>query len=362
MKVTIISTLPPQKGISPYTLGLIEALSKNCDIDFLGFKKLYPDFLYPGGATDPNAVAPRFNNHVQINNCLVWWNPLTWVRAGLSIRTQVVHAQWWSWFLAPVFLTVLTIAKLKHKKIIITVHNVEPHEKSILKKLLNNSVLSLADEYIVHNTANKELFLSLTNTLKPIHIRPLGITNFIVSSSSNISLRRQYKFNLNDKIILYFGNIRDYKGIDILLSSFKKITNPHVKLIIAGKPWDKFDYKIPSRVTTFLDYLPESKVAELFKICDLVVLPYKEFEASSGVATVGVFYEKPLVVTNVGGLPDMVMDPEVVAQANNVADLTKKINYALLHLPTLKEQSVQIKNKFTWSQIAHETQNLYHHR
>ena len=364
--ITVISTLPPAKGLSAYTLGFVKSLSRLEDIDFIGFKKLYPNFLYPGGSIDPHASTPVLPSNIHIRNILTWYNPISWLQAAFSIKTKVVHAQWWSWFLAPAFITILAISRLRGKKIIITVHNVLPHEKFFFKVLANHAVLGLASEYVVHNEDNKKLFLSKNKTKKPVHVIPHGIIEFPKSPISNGLLRQKYGYADDDKIILFFGNIRDYKGLSVLLDTLP-LLDKNSKLIVAGKPWSTFDpYQqqinrlgIQSRVQTFLDFVPDAQVAEIFKITDLVVYPYLEFEASSGAATVALDFGKAVVVTSVGGLPDVVIDKNVVATPGDSVDLCRKIAYALKHLNPLSTESVKIAQQMSWNNIIKKYQSIY---
>lgn len=364
-RISILSTLPPTKGLSPYTLGLVEEISKLCGVEFYGFKSIYPNFLYPGG-TKTSEKEPSIKN-MNIKNNLAWYNPFSWIKTGFQIDTEIIHAQWWSWFLAPIYVVTLTIAKWRGKKIIMTIHNVKPHEKSFIKNWLNNSVLNLADEYIVHSEDNKKQFISLNKTKKITHVIPHGIIKIEKSLKTIIELKKEYNFNKKDKILLFFGNIRDYKGLDVLLKSLNKIKDKNIKLIIAGKPWKNFEeyddlikkYNLGGRVRLFLEFNSNEKVAELFKISDLVIFPYKEFEASSGAGAVGLNFEKPLVVTDVGGLPELVKDKKVLAKPNNVDDLAEKIEYAFKNLKKLEKDSKEKLKEFSWKEIADKTLEVY---
>src|SRR3989344_4498007 len=315
-KVSMLSTLPPTKGLSPYTLGLVKELSKNCGVDFFGFKSIYPEFLYPGG-TKTNEKEPQVKN-VNIINNITWYNPVSWVKTGYQIDTKILHAQWWSWALAPMYLTILGIARARGKKIIMTIHNVKPHEKSWLKNFLNSSVINLADEYIVHSEDNRKLFQSLTKTKKKISVIPHGTIEMGKPSKSRKDLRKLYEYT--------------------------EIIN---KL------------KLQERVKTFLGFNPETKIAELFTVSDLVVFPYKEFEASSGAGTVALNFEKPMVVTDVGGLPDIVKDKGVVAKPKDSDDLKDKIVYALKNLKKLEKDSKEKAKEFSWKEIAKKTGEVY---
>ena len=365
MKISMLSTLPPIKGISDYTSGLVEELSKKCEIDFYGFKSIYPEFLYPGG-TKSDKKEPKIEN-LNIYNYLTWYNPFSWIKTGLAIKTKILHVQWWSWVLAPMFLTILGIAKLRKKRIIMTIHNVKPHEKSLIKNFLNKSVIGLATEYIVHSKNNKEMFLKEIKTKKRVSVIPHGITKIKEPPISTISLRKEYGFSDDDKILLFFGTIREYKGLDILLEALKLIKDEKVKLLIAGKPWEKFerynniikDLNINSRVKLFLGFIIESKVAELFKISDVVVLPYKDFEASSGVGSIILGFNMPLVITKVGGLPELVINKRVIAKPRNSTDLSKKLIYALNNLGKLKLDSTKKLEEFSWDNLIRKLIEVY---
>ena len=361
----MLSTLPPIKGMSPYTLGLIRELSNFCEIDFYGFKSIYPEFLYPDG-TKTNEIEPKIKN-IKIKNYLTWYNPLSWIKTGFSVRTKIFHVQWWSWFLAPEYIIVLLIAKIRKKRIIMTIHNVKPHEKSFIKNFLNNFVINIADEYIVHSKENKKQFLEVKKTKKPIHIIPHGIIEIEKSKVKEEILRKKYNFSKKDKIILFFGNIRDYKGLDILLKSLKEINDKDIKLIIAGKPWGDFiEYTflinklgLNKRIKLFLKFNSNEKVAELFKISDLVVFPYKEFEASSGAGSIALNFEKAIVVTDSGGLPEIVKDKEVIARPNDINDLKEKIIYGLKNKKKLEKDSKEKSFDFSWIKIAKMTGEVY---
>jgi len=114
LAVTVLSSLPPAKGVSPYTSHLVEALSKLIDVrlEVLCFASIYPSWLYPGGDPEDGGETPSFDG-VRVRRLLSWYNPISWVWAGLTLHGSVVHAQWWSYFLAPVYTVVLGIARLR---------------------------------------------------------------------------------------------------------------------------------------------------------------------------------------------------------------------------------------------------------
>jgi len=142
--VTMISSLPPIIGLSPYTKGLLGEVAKKVSVNFLGFHHIYPAFLYPGKITDPTSVPVEETSTLSIKNVLNWYNPFGWIYQAFQISTPVIHAQWWSYPLAPLYITVLGINRLRGKKILLTVHNVKPHERSFLKEFFK----SLAPKHI----------------------------------------------------------------------------------------------------------------------------------------------------------------------------------------------------------------------
>lgn len=374
--VTLIGSLPPIKGISPYCYELMTSLSKFIHVEFIGFKKMYPDFLYPGGKSEEEGVIPDFSKipNVSIRNILTYYNPLTWIWAGLSIKSKVVHAQWWSHVLMPPYFVILLICKLRGKKIIITTHNVIPHETNKLNWLLNGIVLVFGDKFIVHSENNiNQLHSVYKIPLRKIIKLPHGILNSyndqVISQSE---AREKLHLPINCKVILFFGHIREYKGLDILLQSFSYVINdiPDAVLLIAGSPWEPWSKyeeiikknKLSKNVRLYLEFIPSNITKYFYYSSDLVILPYKTFESQSGVGSVVLSFGKPLVVTNVGGLPDLVRDKRFVVEPKNPVALADKI-LLVLNDETLVKQlsndSRELAEEYSWNTIAKKTVKLY---
>ncbi|HLD10653.1 MAG TPA: glycosyltransferase [Candidatus Nanoarchaeia archaeon] len=381
-KISMISTLPPLKGMSPYTLGLVKELSKEIEINFFGFKSLYPEFLYPGG-TKTSEQEPKLPN-LNIKNTLTWYNPFSWIYTGFKIKDKIIHVQWWSWFLAPVYITTLTIVKLRGKKVIMTIHNVEPHEKSFIKNFLNTSVISLASEYIVHSEDNKKKFEKYAKN-KKINVLPIGLEEKKQINRQEAIKEINSKLNSdikqNDKVILFFGNIRDYKGLDVLIEVYNDIKkqnneNNSIKLIVAGESWEK---QITELIKSNKDiifsngFIPPSEVVYYFSASDLVVFPYKYFDASSAAASDAISYGKAIVVTKTGGLPTLVKDKNVIAVPNSKDSLKKAILYTLYNnnnnnnnnnkdknkIRKLEQDSKSIASSLSWKSVAKKTLEVY---
>jgi len=373
MKITLIGTLPPIKGVSPYCLELANALSKITDVEFIGFKKLYPDFMYPGGtkADDENYKKPEIK---VIKNIITYYNPFSWIWAGLTAKGDVIHVQWWSHVLAPIYFVFLSIYKLRRKNIVITVHNVLPHENSKLNEFLNGIILAFGDAFMVHNAKNKASLSKIYNiNEEKINIIPHGILETVqVRGFTREDARDYLKIPQNKKVILHFGNIRDYKGLDVLLESLKIIKDDinEILLIIAGKPWsdwEKYEKIIKENnlgdyVIRKLDFIPPSEVEYYFAASDVIVLPYKYFDSQSGVGALAIPFKKPLIVTDVGGLPDFVKDERAIVRPNDAKGLAKKLIVILKDkylIDKLSNDSAQLANDYKWDKIADKNIKIY---
>jgi len=295
--VSIIGTLPPIKGISPYCSELALMLARDRKVDFINFRKIYPERLYPGG-TRCHDLYPVDLNHpnLEVRDIITWYNPLSWIRAGFAIKGRKVIAQWWAYPLAPIYLVILAIARLRGKKISITVHNVEPHESNRLSRLLNGTVLPLADTLIVHTQDNKDELVRRGWEEKKIEVVPHpllkagGETD--IESMDKEEARRALGLSNNHNVLCFFGNIREYKGLDNLLLALADLRKffPDIRLIIAGQPWGNWaryqaiieESGLEPLVISKPYFLPFHELACCLKASDLVVFPFKEFHSASG--------------------------------------------------------------------------------
>ena len=148
--VTVLSTFPPIKGITPYTVSFIKELEKSIKVQVLSFKSLYPEFLYPGTTKYKSLKKPNLEN-TKVHQFITWYNPISWFRAGFKANGDIFHAQWWSWALAPIYLVILSIVKMRGIEIVMTVHNVMPHERSLIKNFFTKLIFRFADKAIVHS-------------------------------------------------------------------------------------------------------------------------------------------------------------------------------------------------------------------
>ena len=180
-RVSLVGTLPPIKSISDYCLELTQALLEEVDVEFVNFKHIYAEVLYKGGGTkesDPLFKRPR-SPRLLVRDLLTWYNPLGWLYAGLTTRGDLLHFQWWTSYLFPVFFSIAVVTKLRGKKMVCTVHNVHGHETGWLDRSLNKAILTLPDLFLVHTERNKQqLYSTFGVPLESIRVVPHGIFEF----------------------------------------------------------------------------------------------------------------------------------------------------------------------------------------
>jgi glycosyltransferase involved in cell wall biosynthesis len=158
MNVAMLGSFPPLRGISSYCFELARSVAGDaCQVEFISFKKMYPAFLYPGrDLKDDDTFPPVDNRHLRVKRNIAWYNPLGWISEGLKSRAALLHAQWWSLPLAPVYLCLCIIFKIRRKPVVFTVHNVLPHEHSPLFFNLSRLLFALGDHFIVHSRLNRQ--------------------------------------------------------------------------------------------------------------------------------------------------------------------------------------------------------------
>ena len=376
LSVTMMGALPPWRGVAPYTQKLLEGLETvdEVEVEFIDFISLYPPRLYPGGdPLDRIADRPTFQR-AHLRRLLAWYNPISWLWAGLTLRGAVVHAQWWSFILAPVYLTVLALARLRGRKVVLTLHNVRPHEGGAWQRWLYRSVFRLAHHFIVHSQRNAETLTAIYPAAAGrVGIIPHGLLSVReMRDLSKQEARRQLGLALDRPVILFFGNIRPYKGLDVLLQAFRRVLDQgqEATLVIAGQPWDDFaPYRrlieqsaLDGHVRTWLEYVPEERVEAFFAAADLAVFPYTHFDSQSGAATLALSFGVPILVSDVGALPELVDDPRAVVPANDPVALADGIR-AILTDDALRNKLAtdarRIASQLDWGTIAQRTAELY---
>jgi glycosyltransferase involved in cell wall biosynthesis len=368
MKIIIIGSAYPFRagGITSYNERLAKAFTeRGDDVTIYTFSLQYPGFLFPGTTQYSREPAPTdINIRVRINSI----NPFNWCSVGnelKKIQPDLVIVRYWIPFMGPCFGTILRkVKKNKHTKIVCIADNVIPHEKRPGDAALTKYFLKPIDSFI---TMSKKVLgdLKTFEPNKPSVFVPHPLYDNFGEKISKEEARKQLGIKNEEKIILFFGFIRKYKGLDILLDAMKILknqnTNQSIKLLIAGefygdrKPYDTQieELGIQDDLILRTDFIPDSEVKYYLCAADMVMQPYRD-ATQSGVTPLAYHFEKPMIVTNVGGLPSLVPDNKVGLIAEpNPDSIAKKINEYFekgeqFFLPYLIEE----KKKYSWQNMT----------
>ena len=354
---------PLRGGLSAFDEQLVRTFKdKNIKARIETFSLQYPSFLFPGTSQYTNEPAPKdVNIHAGINSI----NPFNWLRIGLKLRKEkpdLIIVRYWIPFLAPCLRTICKIAKSnKHTKVIAIVDNMIPHEKRIGDEIFTKYFSTSVDGFLtMSDKVTKDVKLYST---KPTLLSPHPIFKHFGESISKEDARKALGIDYNDKIILFFGFIRQYKGLDLLLKAMavNEIKKAGIKLMIVGEFYeDAQPYHdlikslgIETSVILHTQFVPDIDVKKYVCSADFMIQPYKH-ATQSGVTPLAYHFEIPMLVTNVGALADTVPDGKVgVVVEPNEMDIATGIqtlyqNGTEYYLNNIKEE----KKKYSWEQMA----------
>lgn len=336
-KIVLLGPVYPYRGgISHYTGMLYRALSKKYDVTMISYKMQYPKILFKKEQKDFSNDSFKVEN---TNYLLHTANPFNWINSAFRIKREnpdLVIVQWWHPYFAPCYYALAKI--LRHCKILFVCHNVFPHERFPMDRLLSEMVLKQGNCFIVQsNTDAKDLQSIIENPIFEQTVHPT-YNAFQFENMSKDNARKILHVDDKEKVLLFFGFIREYKGLKYLIEALPSIVKrvPDLKLFIVGEfgsNEDKEYYQkliqekqMQDNIEVFDGYIPDREVEKFFAACDLVVLPYTS-ATQSGIVQIAFGFEKPVVVTNVGGLPDVVTDGKTgyVVEAENVEQLADAV-------------------------------------
>lgn len=316
-KIVLVGPVYPYKGgIAHYTSLLYRTLAQKHDVVMISYKMQYPKLLFKKEQRDySNDMFKVEDTQFLINTT----NPFNIMAVGKKIRKQnpdLVILQWWHPYFAPCYWLLAKAIGKKIKKIY-TCHNVFPHERFPLDKWLTKLALKRGDAYIVHSQSDaEELKAVKKNAVYRLNPHPT-YNAFKIKNLSRMQAREALHKGEQEKLLLFFGFVREYKGLKHLLKAMPEIKAKlgNVKLMVVGSfGEDKANYlqliregQIEDCVEVIDGYTPDDEVEKYFAACDLVVLPY-ESATQSGIVQIAFGFELPVIVTNVGGLPDVVED------------------------------------------------------
>lgn len=373
-KIIIIGPAYPLRGggISTFNERLArEFIDEGSDTTIYTFSYQYPSFLFPGESqysTDPPPEGIPIE--IKINSI----NPLNWIKVGneiKKIKPDIVVVRYWMPFMAPCLGTILRrIKKNKHTKIICIADNIFPHEKLPGEILLTKYFIKPVDAFITMSEKVLSDLYQFTKN-KPAQFIPHPLYDNFGTIISKEEARKKLGINQNDKIILFFGFIRKYKGVDILLNAIKILDNEskieNLKLLIAGEFYDDEknyqallnDPEIKDHLILHTHFISNTDVKFYLCSADCVIQPYRS-ATQSGVTPLAYHFEIPMIVTNVGGLPALVPDKKVglVAEPNAESIANKIIEYFSLGEDYFLPQLFVEKKKYSWGKMVQAILNM----
>lgn len=369
MKITIIGPAHPLRGggISTFNERLAEVLqTQGHDVNIYSFSLQYPSFLFPGKSQFTDEPAPQGLKIITAINSI---NPLNWVSVGNRLkkeRPDLIIVRYWLPFMGPSLGTILRkVRKNNHTRILCIADNVIPHEKRPGDAQFTKYFLKPVHAFI---TMSKDVLHDLQMiTNKPAMFSPHPLYDNYGEHVDKQTACNKLGLNPNEPHILFFGFIRKYKGLDLLLEAMgdERIKATDIKLIVAGefygerKPYDDIieKHQLQDKVALFTEFIPNDEVRYYFGATDLVVQPYRS-ATQSGITQTAYYFEKPMIVTKVGGLSEVVIDgktgfitePEPEKIADNILRFFSKRS-----IPNLEENMIEEKKKYSWENF---TRNL----
>ncbi len=364
-KVIIIGPGHPLRGgLATFNQRLAkEFIDGGDDCTIYSFSLQYPSFLFPGTTQYSSEPAPE---NLTIKSAINSINPFNWIKVGNRLKKEkpdLIIVRFWLPFMGPALGTILRrVKKNKHTKIICIADNVIPHEKRFGDKPFTNYFLKSCDAFI---TMSEKVMsdLRLFQPTKPALLVSHPLYDNFGAIISKEEARQKLGVGSKELIILFFGFIRKYKGLDLLLEAMadERIKKAGIKLLVAGefyedaKPFYEQIEKlgINDQLILRTDFIQDSEVKNYLCAADAVIQPYRN-ATQSGVTPLAYHFEKPMVVTNVGGLPSLVPDRKVglVVEPNPQAIAEGILEFYQLgesyFIPHLRNE----KQKYSWANMV----------
>jgi len=374
MKITILGPAHPYRG---GLASIMEIMARTFqrrgdEVDIKTFTLQYPSLLFPG---ESQTVATPPPADLRICRCVNTMNPLNWVRVGRRIRRErpdFVLMKYWTPFMAPCFGTIARIARGNgHTKVLCQIDNVEPHERHLTDKPFNRYYLHSVDGFVYMSEQVHSELRAYSDAPALFSPHPL-FENFgeqVERSEACVRLG----LDPANRYVLFFGLIRDYKGLDLLLDAWAQLRRAGRtegrRLIVAGEFYTArepylnriADNGLQDEVLLHDRFIPDDDVKYYFSAADFVVQPYKT-ATQSGVTQIAYQFCVPMVVTAVGGLPEIVPDGRVgyvcPPTAEGVAAAMDRM-YEGDALKRFRENCVEERRRFSWEEMCSRVTELY---
>lgn len=359
------ASYPYRGGISDSTHSLCnELIKKGLNTEVWTFSLLYPSLIFPGKTQYSNE---KYNQKFKIRRLINTINPFNWIRTSMKVNNlnpEFLILRYWSPILCiPYF--VIGIFLNKNIKVIGLIDNWDNHEKIPFEGLLRMLIVQICNSFITFSDNVGDQLKESTNKRVVPLFHPINL------DLPKIKIKQNAKKDLgldNSKYVSFIGLIRKYKGLEVLINSFKYLKDENIKLIIAGEfydPVDRYlniikDLDLVDKIIVENNFLDSKKIRDYICACDIVIQPYIK-ASQSGITPVSYFYETPLIVSNVKGLKEIVQRDK----SGQVFDKTSE-SLAKAILNSLKDDKQKVyranilksKTKYTWSRFIQELEKV----
>lgn len=348
-----------------------EFASMGYEVKIETFTLQYPPFLFPGKTQYNDKPAPQ---DLKITRSINSVNPLNWITVGRRIRKEnpdLVIIRYWLPFLAPCLGTIAgLVRKNRNTKVICLADNIVPHEHRPGDRILTNYFIQRIDGLIAMSKSVLNESRSFNRNLQLGYCPHPLFDNYGEKLPAQLAIQK-LGLDFNCKYLLFFGFIRDYKGLDLLIKAFAdpRLRKFPVKLLVAGEYYSSpepylqliKENKLEEFIELRTDFISDDEVNLYFSAADMVVQPYKT-ATQSGVTQIGYHFEKPMLVTNVGGLPEIIPDGKigyvVEPHSQKIADALVDF-YENDRIAGFEANVIEEKKKFSWSNMANTFLSVY---
>ncbi len=373
MKIVILGTAHPYRGgLAAMNERLARELTaQGHEVVIYNFTLQYPGFLFPGKSQYTDEAAPEGLKIFRKINSVC---PLNWWKVGKELkkmRPDLIVVKFWLPFMGPALGTIVRLARHnRHTRVICIADNMIPHEKRPGDKLFTKYFTKGVDGYIA---MSHEVYADIEKlVVHPLRrFTPHPVYDHYGEIISREEAVKALHLEPDYRYLLFFGFIRDYKGLDWLLRAMadSRLRNRPIRLIVAGEfyadsaPYLKLirELKLEEKVVLHTDYIPNEQINRYFCAADLIVLPYKT-ATQSGVTQIGYHFNKAMLVTDVGGLGEIIADgksgyvvkPEIAAIADAIVDFYDRKRQA-----DFEKETAKLKEQFSWTKMTEVIMELY---
>lgn len=368
MNVVIVGTAYPLRGgIAHYNALLAEYLKKKHSVETITFKRQYPKLLFPGKTQEETGTPMYVEPAPQLIDSI---NPLNWIAVAKIIRNKkpdLVIFKYWLPFFGPCFGTIAKFVKKKaHTKVLFICDNIIPHERRIGDIQFTRHAFKYVDYFIVQSdVVEQQLNQHFPDSMYRKVPHPV-YENFGLPQPKQRA--REVLGIKSEKVILFFGYVRPYKGLMVLIEAMKQIAG--VLLLVVGEFYDEEakyrqrvkNLNLESCIRFIADYVPNEDVTTYFSAADVIVLPYLS-ATQSGITQIAYNFDKPVIATNVGGLAEVVIDGKTgfIVPPNNpgaIASAVKRFYEGQMEKEFKANVKIE-KKKYSWDNFVDAIEGFF---